>query len=793
MDFSLFKNLDKAFDLEKVTGSVLSAVDEFPDRTKTIPDASKVVVTNAAVSKARQAYLAWEEVDLEGRKIEWEELCRQLKVKQTDTSATYTPQQWQQRAKDAEYKLYQICNVLLGAPDPLPFLESVTTLSAKIVEVESQNRELSAAAESASADMQEVQQLVEKHRTLEATHKELQEQLQKRDQELTEARQAAATAAEVSEELAGRNAELARLQAALKQLREEHERAQSSLFEVTSKWEVEVGSKQREVDLALEELERAQQRIAELELDKEARGQRQVADRSSEAAGAATPAAGPDEFWERQLQLKVEQVGALQAQLEALTGSMQEAAARHEVSLARANNSASEAALTVDKLHKELSRRPEMKEYEALRQRSEALRSLVDVQMEAEGWGKEQIRDVLRTVNTQVAQTVMQERNRKLSAEVSSLKREIAERDSRLAEQQKQLAAYEDELKLRQVLIKQLEEDLMRSSSGVAAGAAAAAVAGAVGAAGAAAVAGSSLLKQGSSELLMPGTPDAADGGSLDSQAASMLDIVVSQRDRFRQRVTQLEEEKGKLNEELQKARHELEKCRADNVTLYEKVRYLERYSQKAAATGKMAVLKVDDAGVPQAQAADAKANRYQCGPVAFEFGSAEADSGPGPGSRAGGAMRIRGARKAVNLAACFPGGADDVDEESGGPEAKYARAYEARVNPFAEFQKTEVEQRVRNLQLHDRAVLAGSKLLVGSRIARAFVATYAVLLHLFIMVLLYYSMMPRTQIEMVDMDAITQQAAAASTTAANSNIAAAAVKEAAKQAHRLLLGHRLW
>lgn len=35
------------------------------------------------------------------------------------------------------------------------------------------------------------------------------------------------------------------------------------------------------------------------------------------------------------------------------------------------------------------------------------------------------------------------------------------------------------------------------------------------------------------------------------------------------------------------------------------------------------------------------------------------------------------------------------VDEESGGPEAKYARAYEARVNPFTDFQKNELEARV--------------------------------------------------------------------------------------------------
>ena len=35
-------------------------------------------------------------------------------------------------------------------------------------------------------------------------------------------------------------------------------------------------------------------------------------------------------------------------------------------------------------------------------------------------------------------------------------------------------------------------------------------------------------------------------------------------------------------------------------------------------------------------------------------------------------------------------------DEESaGGSEARYVRAYEAKVNPFAEFQKNEMESRV--------------------------------------------------------------------------------------------------
>jgi homeobox protein cut-like len=75
---------------------------------------------------------------------------------------------------------------------------------------------------------------------------------------------------------------------------------------------------------------------------------------------------------------------------------------------------------------------------------------------------------------------------------------------------------------------------------------------------------GASLLSDNSSTVdmlpQMPGTPDpgreaghelsggggGAEGRSLDAGAGGLLEIVVSQRDRFRQRVMALEVEKGK-------------------------------------------------------------------------------------------------------------------------------------------------------------------------------------------------------------------------------------------------------
>mmetsp|Transcript_10051 Transcript_10051/g.17213 ORF Transcript_10051/g.17213 Transcript_10051/m.17213 type:complete len:877 (+) Transcript_10051:70-2700(+) len=58
----------------------------------------------------------------------------------------------------------------------------------------------------------------------------------------------------------------------------------------------------------------------------------------------------------------------------------------------------------------------------------------------------------------------------------------------------------------------------------------------------------------------------------------SMLDIVTGQRDRFRARTRELEEENRRLVERMDKFLSEMEKLKSDNVALYEKMRYVQNY-----------------------------------------------------------------------------------------------------------------------------------------------------------------------------------------------------------------------
>ncbi|EFJ47697.1 hypothetical protein VOLCADRAFT_117799 [Volvox carteri f. nagariensis] len=763
---NFLKTLDQALDFErlektvteKVQQAALSVVEEFPDRNRAAPTGALLSITPAVLVEAREVSEIWQAYEMERRKDDWEAACAELKVLLSKDETAHVA--WQRRAQDAEHKLYQLYNSLLALPDPAPFLYLLTTLAARVQELEDANRKLQAAADQAAKDDAEVGSLIEKHQKLLESTKELQEELARRDARISEMSAAASEAAAARQEMSLQAAEMARLQRSLRAVREEYEATQQSLFELQSRMESLAGSRQQEAELASEELDRVTKRAAELEMERQQlicrleNAQRQVAVAAAGAAPAAAGGLGVDAalpaaaagsggsvgasttpgsggaggagggllggdyvLLERQLAVREEQVSALSSSLEAVQRGAADAASRHALELATLRDQLSTTRLALDRLEREVARRPDPTEYQELRRRAEALQSLVDVQMQAEGWSGEQVEATLRDLNAQTVTSVLQERSRKLSSEVSSLKRQMAERDKQPATSS--------------LLLPQLSGSLgvlVTSPSGVdLTGAAAAAD---------------------------EGGGDGDGGGGLDGGGGgggggSLSDIVVSQ-----------------LSDELHKTRQQLQSSRNDNVALFEKIRYLERYNQRAAAASRTTVVRVDAAGVAQPspeELAAVRGSRYQCGPFALEVGAQRGGGGggaatvAGAGGGAGGiggggstrysggaGMRSRGARRGGGPLACF-GDGDDVEScgVSSPAESRAARAYEARVNPFAEFQQSEVDSRMRNLQVHDRALLVGSRLLLGSRVARMFLAIYTVMLHFIILLLFFYATTP--------------------------------------------------
>lgn len=87
----------------------------------------------------------------------------------------------------------------------------------------------------------------------------------------------------------------------------------------------------------------------------------------------------------------------------------------------------------------------------------------------------------------------------------------------------------------------------------------------------------SSLAMSSPSPLLSP--PNTTDSTVPSPQISSLLPVLTSQRDRFHKRNLELEADNKRLLSSLSSSNNEIENLRADNVRLYEKIRFLESFA----------------------------------------------------------------------------------------------------------------------------------------------------------------------------------------------------------------------
>jgi homeobox protein cut-like len=183
------------------------------------------------------------------------------------------------------------------------------------------------------------------------------------------------------------------------------------------------------------------------------------------------------------------------------------------------------------------------------------------------------------------------------------------------------------------------------------------------------------------------GAPGGEQNGEHGS-SASMLDVVVAQRERFKAKAEKAEADLAELQAALEKEKGRTAKAKKDNVALYEKVRYLESYGTRSAS---------------------------------MERGG-------------GGAPALAGARRGP-LAQCLPQRAADLEAGAAAdtPEGRAAADYRAKMDPFAQFTERERVNAARRLRLHDRIALSSGRFLSTHAFARAFVVFYLLALHVFV------------------------------------------------------------
>uniref|UniRef100_A0A0G4FIR5 CASP C-terminal domain-containing protein n=1 Tax=Chromera velia CCMP2878 TaxID=1169474 RepID=A0A0G4FIR5_9ALVE len=232
------------------------------------------------------------------------------------------------------------------------------------------------------------------------------------------------------------------------------------------------------------------------------------------------------------------------------------------------------------------------------------------------------------------------------------------------------------------------------------------------------------------------GPPMAAEGaGASDGQAGppSVMQIVAAQRDRFRQRVLELEQTCDRLRESLAAEKETKIRLQRDNVSLVEQARYLESVY-------------------------------HQGGGGAQGRSELERDRGDAGGSERGGGGGRRGGEMEMGTVGGGGGGERDGmlrGEEDGGGDVeqglqgvsdpfassvkgrqqvalRYRQEYEQSVDPFARFREGERQRKLQQMDPASRVLVQLGQILLANGPGRAFLAFYLLSLHLLVFLSLW-------------------------------------------------------
>ena len=184
----------------------------------------------------------------------------------------------------------------------------------------------------------------------------------------------------------------------------------------------------------------------------------------------------------------------------------------------------------------------------------------------------------------------------------------------------------------------------------------------------------SSSLGTTSLEALRSGEP--VGGGS------GILPMITAQRDRFKKRNTQLENELSESHRTVSSLRQEIASLQKDNLNLYEKTRYVSTYNRAA----------------PTASSASAYSTN------------------PNPST--------------IQMT---------TSTSSGLALDRYRSAYESNISPFAAFRGRESARAYKRMSLPERIVFSITRMVLATRTSRNLFAGYCVALHLLVFFSLYW------------------------------------------------------
>ncbi|XP_044466699.1 protein CASP-like [Mangifera indica] len=466
------------------------------------------------------------------------------------------------RAKFGENAFLNIYQKLYEAPDPFPALASIAEQDLKISELESENRKMKVELEEFRTEATHLKNQQATIRRLEERNRQLEQQMEEKVKEIVEIKQRS-LAEENQKTLEVLREREQSLQDQLRQAKESvatmqklHELAQSQLFEVRAQSEEERAAKQSEVNLLMDEVERAQTRLLSLEREKGVlRSQLQTANEESESRKSDLDS---NSFLENSLSAKEKIISELNMELHNIETILSNEREEHVNEIKKLNAILNEKEAALEEMKKELQARPTEKLVDDLRKKVKILQAVGYNSIEAEDWEAATNGEEMSKM-----ESLLLDKNRKMEHELTQLKVKLSEKESLIETAEGKIEELTTKVNEQQKLIQKLEDDILKGSN--------------------------SRDQKGN----LFDEWDLSEGGGselsekTDQDQSSMLKVICNQRDRFRARLRETEEEIRQLKEKIGVLTAELEKTKADNVKLYEKIRYVQDYNlEKVVSRG---------------------------------------------------------------------------------------------------------------------------------------------------------------------------------------------------------------
>lgn len=467
------------------------------------------------------------------------------------------------RAKFGENAFLNIYQKLYEAPDPYPALASISEQDLKISELESENRKVKVELEEFRTESMHLKNQQATIRRLEERNRQLEQQMEEKVKEIVEMKQRS-LAEENQKTLEVLKDREQSLQDQLRQAKESvsnmqklHELAQSQLFELRAQSEEDRAAKQSEVNLLMDEVERAQTRLFSLEREKGLlRSQLQSANEESENKRSDVDS---NAILENSLSSKEKIISELNMELHNIETTLSNERVQHVNEIKKLNSLLNEKDVALEEMKKELKARPTEKLVDDLCKKVKILQAVGYNSIEAEDWEAATSGEEMSKM-----ESLLLDKNKKMEHELTQLKVKLSERTSLLETAEGKIVELAEKVNEQQKLIQKLEDDILKGYS--------------------------SKEKKGTLfddwDLSESGGNELSENTdqkqvSADQDQSSMLKVICNQRDRFRARLRETEEEIRQLKEKIGELTTELEKTKADNVKLYGKIRYVQDYNQE--------------------------------------------------------------------------------------------------------------------------------------------------------------------------------------------------------------------